>query len=137
MEREFSTSFGREPITIRTGKLAMQAGGAVLVRWGDSVVLVTATASQQPRHGVDFFPLTVDLEVLLGIPARTGRRSAIEEAGEAEIDGRKIIGRHDGGCGQRQSDGQGFQSRKAHRKPLVILVFGTSEPAEGNTSLGV
>jgi polyribonucleotide nucleotidyltransferase len=62
MEREFTTSFGREPITIRTGKLAMQAGGAVLVRWGDTVVLVTATASQQPRQGVDFFPLTVDLE---------------------------------------------------------------------------
>jgi polyribonucleotide nucleotidyltransferase len=62
MEREFTTGFGREPITIRTGKLAMQAGGAVLVRWGDTVVLVTATASQQPRHGIDFFPLTVDLE---------------------------------------------------------------------------
>lgn len=62
MEREFTTSFGREPVSIRTGKLAPQAGGAVLMRWGDTVVLVTATASKEPRQGIDFFPLTVDLE---------------------------------------------------------------------------
>jgi len=62
MEREFTTSFGREPITIRTGKLAPQAGAAVLMQWGDTVILVTATASKEPRQGIDFFPLTVDLE---------------------------------------------------------------------------
>jgi polyribonucleotide nucleotidyltransferase len=47
---------------IETGKLAKQAGGAVTVRYGDTVVLVTATASEQPREGVDFFPLTCDFE---------------------------------------------------------------------------
>ncbi|NLT72996.1 MAG: polyribonucleotide nucleotidyltransferase [Chloroflexi bacterium] len=62
MEREFTAGFGREPITISTGKLAQQAGGSVLMRWGDTVILVTATASSEPRHGIDFFPLTVDLE---------------------------------------------------------------------------
>jgi len=62
MEREFTTSFGREPISIRTGKLAPQAGAAVLMQWGDTVILVTATASKEPRQGIDFFPLTVDLE---------------------------------------------------------------------------
>ena len=44
------------------GKMAKQANGAVLVRYGDTVVLVTATASKAPREGVDFFPLTVDYE---------------------------------------------------------------------------
>lgn len=42
--------------------MAKQANGAVLVRYGDTVVLVTATASKEPREGVDFFPLTVDYE---------------------------------------------------------------------------
>jgi polyribonucleotide nucleotidyltransferase len=53
---------GGKSITIETGKLAMQAGGAVTVRIGDSVVLCTATASKEPREGIDFFPLTVDFE---------------------------------------------------------------------------
>ncbi|MBN1660396.1 MAG: polyribonucleotide nucleotidyltransferase [Anaerolineae bacterium] len=47
---------------IETGALAQQAGGAVLVRLGESVVLCTATSSRQPREGIDFFPLTVDFE---------------------------------------------------------------------------
>jgi len=49
-------------LTIETGKLAGQADGAVTVRLGDTVVLVTATASKAAREGADFFPLTVDLE---------------------------------------------------------------------------
>jgi polyribonucleotide nucleotidyltransferase len=53
---------GGKSITIETGRLAMQAGGAVTVRLGDSVVLCTATASREPREGIDFFPLTVDFE---------------------------------------------------------------------------
>ncbi len=47
---------------IETGKLAKQAGGAVTVRCGETVVLVTATASEQPREEVDFLPLTCDFE---------------------------------------------------------------------------
>jgi len=49
-------------MTIETGKLAWQAGGAVTVRVGDTMVLATATASKEPRPNVDFFPLTVDYE---------------------------------------------------------------------------
>jgi len=49
-------------LTLETGHLAKQASGSVLVRYGDTVVLVTATGSQEPREGIDFFPLTVDFE---------------------------------------------------------------------------
>jgi len=52
---------GRELI-LETGRLARQAGGSVLVTYGGTVVLVTATASAEPREGIDFFPLTVDFE---------------------------------------------------------------------------
>ncbi len=53
---------GGTPITFETGKLAKQANGAVVVRSGDNLVLVTAVGSRTPREGVDFFPLTVDVE---------------------------------------------------------------------------
>ena len=52
---------GRELI-LETGRLARQANGSVLVRYGDTMVLATATASAEPREGIDFFPLTVDYE---------------------------------------------------------------------------
>ena len=52
---------GRE-LSLETGHLAKQANGSVLVRYGDTVVLVAATTSKEPRDGVDFFPLTVDYE---------------------------------------------------------------------------
>ncbi len=53
---------GDVAITFETGKLAKQANGAVVVRSGDTMVLVTATGSRSPRPGADFFPLTVDVE---------------------------------------------------------------------------
>ena len=53
---------GAQNWSMETGKLAEQADGAVLVRYGDSVLLATATASREPREGVDFFPLTIDYE---------------------------------------------------------------------------
>ncbi|MCU1491704.1 MAG: Polyribonucleotide nucleotidyltransferase [Acidimicrobiaceae bacterium] len=49
-------------LSIETGKLAGQADGAVVVRIGDTIVLVTATANRKVREGQDFFPLTVDIE---------------------------------------------------------------------------
>ncbi|PTF49498.1 polyribonucleotide nucleotidyltransferase [Staphylococcus chromogenes] len=57
----FKTEWANQPLTIETGQLAKQANGAVLVRYGDTVVLSTATASKEPRDG-DFFPLTVNYE---------------------------------------------------------------------------
>ena len=58
----FEMQLGGRTLTIENGKMAKQANGAVLVRYGDTVVLMTATASAEPREGVDFFPLTVDYE---------------------------------------------------------------------------
>ena len=55
-----SAMIGERELSIEIGKLAKQAHGAALVRYGDTVVLVTACAADKPREGVDFFPLTVD-----------------------------------------------------------------------------
>ena len=60
--QSFEMELGGRKLVIENGKMAKQANGAVLVRYGDTVVLVTATASAEPREGVDFFPLTVDYE---------------------------------------------------------------------------
>ena len=60
--QSFEMQLGGRTFTVETGKMAKQANGAVLVRYGETVVLVTATASDEPREGVDFFPLTVDYE---------------------------------------------------------------------------
>src|ERR687888_1983412 len=51
---------GQNTLRLETGKLAKQADGSIIVRYGDSVVLVTACRSAQPREGIDFLPLTVD-----------------------------------------------------------------------------
>ncbi|MBQ6298415.1 MAG: polyribonucleotide nucleotidyltransferase [Selenomonadaceae bacterium] len=53
---------GGRKLIVEHGKMAKQANGAVLVRYGDTAVLVAATMSAEPREGVDFFPLTVDYE---------------------------------------------------------------------------
>ena len=61
MSHTFETQFGGRTLTIETGKLARLAGGAVTVRYGDTLVLGTANRSD-PRPGLDFFPLTVEFE---------------------------------------------------------------------------
>ncbi len=60
--KTYTVQVGEKSLTIQTGLLAMQAGGAVTIQLGDSVVLCTATASKKPREGIDFFPLTADFE---------------------------------------------------------------------------
>ncbi|MBQ5883130.1 MAG: polyribonucleotide nucleotidyltransferase, partial [Clostridia bacterium] len=62
MFRTFETTLAGRPLVVETGKMAGLANGACLVRYGDTVVLATATASASPREGVDFFPLSVDYE---------------------------------------------------------------------------
>ncbi len=59
---QFTAQVGGRSITFETGKLALQAGGAVTVSLGDTLVFCSATMSNQPREGTDFFPLTVDYE---------------------------------------------------------------------------
>lgn len=55
-----SIEIGGKRITLETGRIARQADGAVLIRLGETIVLVTAVAEKEPREGVDFLPLTVD-----------------------------------------------------------------------------
>ena len=62
MEKIFKTTLSGREVVIETGKMAGLANGSCLVRYGETVVLVTATASQKPRDGIDFFPLSVDFE---------------------------------------------------------------------------
>src|ERR1700758_4301415 len=60
MVHTFEVDLNGRKITLETGKMAKQANGAVVVRSGDSVVLVTACANEEPKPGAAFFPLTVD-----------------------------------------------------------------------------
>ena len=58
----FETELAGRPLVVETGKMAQLANGECLVRYGDTVVHVAATASAKPRDGIDFFPLSVDFE---------------------------------------------------------------------------
>lgn len=60
--RIFETEYAGKKLVIETGKHAQLANGACLVRYGDTVVISTATASSEPREGIDYFPLAVDYE---------------------------------------------------------------------------
>ena len=60
--RTFETTLAGRPLVIETGKMAQLASGSCLVRYGETVVLCTVTASAKPREGVDFFPMSVDYE---------------------------------------------------------------------------
>ncbi|NLK44629.1 MAG: polyribonucleotide nucleotidyltransferase [Tissierellia bacterium] len=62
MEKTFELSLAGRTLKVTIGKVAEQANGACLVQYGDTVVLATATASKEPREGIDFFPLSVDYE---------------------------------------------------------------------------
>ncbi|MDR0897644.1 MAG: polyribonucleotide nucleotidyltransferase [Oscillospiraceae bacterium] len=79
----YQMELGGAPLSLEFGKYAQQAGGSVLVRHGDTVVLVCATMAPKAREGMDFFPLTCDFEERLyavgripgGFPKREGRPS--------------------------------------------------------------
>src|SRR3989338_8711311 len=60
--KKFNTEIGSSPLTVELTPLAPQSNGRVLVRHGETTVLVTAVMSKRPREGGDFFPLTVDYE---------------------------------------------------------------------------
>ena len=78
MALEFRRELGGRPLVLEFGELAQQANGSVLVRYGETVVLVTVTMSKEPRQGIDFFPLLVDYEERMyavgRIPGGWGRR---------------------------------------------------------------
>ena len=60
--RTFSTTLAGRTLTVETGKMAQLANGSCLIRYGDTAILATATASASPRDGIDFLPLSVDFE---------------------------------------------------------------------------
>src|ERR1700730_14883501 len=60
--QKFETELAGKRLTVETGHVAEQANGAIMIRAGDTMLLVTAVASRQPREGIDFFPLTCDYE---------------------------------------------------------------------------
>ena len=59
---KFETTFAGRPLVVETGKMAQLSNGSCVVRYGDTVVMTNVTASDKPREGVDFFPLSVDYE---------------------------------------------------------------------------
>lgn len=93
MALEFRRELGGRPLVLEFGELAQQANGSVLVRYGDTVVLVTATMSKEPRQGIDFFPLLVDYEERMyakgKIPGGWGRREG-KPSEEAILSARMI-----------------------------------------------
>ena len=93
MSEKFTTDFAGRQIEVEAGHYAQLANGSAFIRYGDTVVLVTATASQKPREGVDFFPLSVDYEERLyavgKIPGSFIRREG-KPTEKAIITGRSI-----------------------------------------------
>src|ERR1039457_4097355 len=85
---------GGKQLSIETGKLAKQAGGSAIVRFGENVVLAAATSNPEPREGIDFFPLTVDYREYTyaggripgGFIKREGRMSEREVLTSRQID---------------------------------------------------
>lgn len=62
MYKSYSIELGGKTLTVEIGRVAAQANGAALMKYGDTTVLSTATASEKPRDGIDFFPLSVEFE---------------------------------------------------------------------------
>ena len=62
MFKSYSMDLAGRKLTLETGKMAGLANASVLVRYGETVVIVNVTASKEPREGIDFFPLSVDYE---------------------------------------------------------------------------
>jgi polyribonucleotide nucleotidyltransferase len=79
--QKFELETAGKTLSVETGHIAEQAGGALFIRWGDTMVLVTAVGNKKPREGIDFFPLTCDYEEKLyaagripgSFPRREGR----------------------------------------------------------------
>ena len=91
----FETTFAGRPFVVETGKMAQLANGSCLVRYGDTAILATATASKAPRDGIDFLPLSVDFEERLysvgRIPGSWNRREG--RPGQSAILTSRVIDR--------------------------------------------
>ncbi len=81
--QQFETEFAGQKLTIETGKMAFLADGAVTVRYGDTMVLGTAVVSNQPRDGIDFFPLLIDYEERMYAAGKISGSRFIKREGRA------------------------------------------------------
>ncbi|MEO7617533.1 MAG: polyribonucleotide nucleotidyltransferase, partial [Candidatus Saccharibacteria bacterium] len=79
----FTTEFAGRELKITTGQMAFLADGAVTVQYGDTVVLGTATVSNQPRPGIDFFPLMIDYEERMYASGKISGSRFIKREGRA------------------------------------------------------
>jgi polyribonucleotide nucleotidyltransferase len=80
-QQKFETQWGGKTLSIEVGKYAQQAGGSCVVRYGDTVVLATATMSAETREGMDFFPLMVEYEEKLYAAGRIKGSQFIKKEG--------------------------------------------------------
>ena len=91
----FKTELAGRPLVVETGKMAQLAGGSCLIRYGETEVLCTATMSDKPREGVDFFPMSIDFEEKLysvgKIPGSFQRREG--KASEKAVLAARVIDR--------------------------------------------
>ena len=71
MFKSYSTKLAGRDLTIETGKICGLANGSVVVKYGDTVVMVNVTAAKEPKEGIDFFPLSVDYEEKLYAVGKT------------------------------------------------------------------
>ena len=62
MYKTYSMDLSGRELSVEIGRVAELANGAAIIRYGDTVVLVAVTASEKPRQGIDFFPLSIDYE---------------------------------------------------------------------------
>ena len=85
--QQFKTEFCGRELSIETGKMAFLADGAVTVRYGDTVVLGTAVVSNQPRAGIDFFPLMIDYEERMYATGKISGSRFIKREGRASEKG--------------------------------------------------
>ncbi len=91
----FKTELAGRPLVVETGKMAQLAGGSCLIRYGETEILCTATMSDKPREGVDFFPMSIDFEEKLysvgKIPGSFQRREG--KASEKAVLAARVIDR--------------------------------------------
>ena len=72
MYKSFSMELAGRTLTVDIGRVCAQANGAALIKYGDTTVLSTVTASVKPRDGIDFFPLSVEYEEKIPSLGRKG-----------------------------------------------------------------
>lgn len=93
MSERFETEWGGKPLIIETGKFALAAGGSCTIQYGQTVVLATATMSENAREGMNFFPLTVDFEERLYAAGRIKGSRFIKKEGRP-TDEAVLVGRY-------------------------------------------